>query len=24
VIDRGEIDGFSEFELPDEPDEKVG
>jgi hypothetical protein len=23
VIDRGEIDGFSEFELPDEPDEKV-
>jgi hypothetical protein len=24
VIDRGEIDGYSEFELPDEPDEKVG
>ena len=24
VIDRGEVDGFSELELPDEPDERVG
>jgi hypothetical protein len=24
AIDRGEADGFSELELPDEPDEKVG
>jgi hypothetical protein len=23
VIDRGEVDGFSEFELPDEPDERA-
>ena len=24
AIDRREVDGFSELELPDEPDEKVG
>ena len=24
VIDRAEVDGFSELELPDEPDERVG
>jgi hypothetical protein len=24
AIDRGEADGFSELELPDEPDERVG
>jgi hypothetical protein len=24
VIDRREVDGFSELELPDEPDERVG